>query len=472
MTKGILRRAKSLGGRGLTASSEAVNGAAKLVEQRRGGIVDATRGLFDGSGRISENAGRGLVRACDDLSQRRQTLPRGKDGDLFGVATDVAADWAIGLGALAGRSIDRFGGATRKVSPAVGEAAGSVVVGMVGTVSGAVDAFAITQADFTGLESRLATAGETARTRSRGELARITMARRLNQRGELLDLLTIGGMTIAEMVRDPAKVPPEVERAFELSYPELAEAGHTFADAAARLPAEHLIGLVSGVKGKLFELALVDQLNHGGLADGLHAELASSATQPGYDILIRDAHGNTLDVLQAKATDSVAYVKDALERYPNIDISTTSEVHTHLMALGLTEHVSDSGIAESALQHKVEAAAGIGGHLDAGDFVPSALGLAVIAFSAFTATGASWEARAAAFGDRAAKAGMAGAAAKAALIATNTWWLAVAGGVGLRVIVGKGDAKRQRLDALKGIVESLEMDNRRHRRALARPVFS
>jgi hypothetical protein len=96
--------------------------------------------------------------------------------------------------------------------------------------------------------------------------------------------------------------------------------------------------------------------------------------------------------------------------------------------------------------------------------------------SAFTDTTTSGEVRAAAFGDRAAKASVAGVAAKTALIATNTWWLALAGGVGLRMMVGRRDAKRQRLDALKGIVESLETENRRRGPVAGReprlPAFS
>jgi hypothetical protein len=39
-------------------------------------------------------------------------------------------------------------------------------------------------------------------------------------------------------------------------------------------------------------------------------------------------------------------------------------------------------------------------------------------------------------------------------------------------MVSKGDAKRQRLDALKGIVESLETDNRSRSPVLSRPALS
>lgn len=227
------------------------------------------------------------------------------------------------------------------------------------------------------------------------------------------------------------------------------------------MPTEDLTGLVSGVKGKLFELELVDQFNHGGLADGLHAEIAASATQPGYDIRILDAEGHTMDLLQAKATDSVAYVKEALERYPNIDVTTTSEVHSQLLSLGLGEQVSDGGITDAFLQGKVEAAAGLSAGLDAADFVPSALGLAVIAFSAFSASDTDVTKRSEQFGQRASKAGLAGGAGTALMLATGTWLLAPVGGIGFRMLVAQGDAKRHRYDALKHIVETLEADNTR-----------
>lgn len=171
-----------------------------------------------------------------------------------------------------------------------------------------------------------------------------------------------------------------------------------------------------------------------------------------------------MDLLQAKATDSVAYVKEALERYPNIDVTTTSEVHGQLLALGLGDHVSDSGITDAFLQGKVEAAAGLGAGLGAADFVPSALGLAVIAFSAFSVRETDIIMRSEQFGERAAKAGISGGAGAALMLATGTWLLAPVGGICFRMMVAQGDAKRQRYDALRRIVESLEADNARRAR--------
>ena len=47
---------------------------------------------------------------------------------------------------------------------------------------------------------------------------------------------------------------------------------------------------------------------------------AESATQPGWDIAIKGSNGKIASVLQAKATESVSYVQDALEKYPSIDV--------------------------------------------------------------------------------------------------------------------------------------------------------
>jgi hypothetical protein len=450
-------KAKAAAGRRLKASGDALDGAAKFMEERRDGIAGSTREALDRAGRASETAGRALSEKAASFAQNRKGMRPAKNvGERL---IDAAAESAIGFTRLMGKSINGFGGATRRVSPTVGAATGSMIVGTVATISGAVDSFALTQLDFDAMEQRLALEGAKARKQARDELERINFARMFRRRETLLDLLVIGGVSLADILRHPGDVPLEVQQAFALAYPRLTAADETFADVVARIPTDNLVNLVNGVKGKLFEIELVDQLNSS-LSDGLHAELATSATQPGYDILVRDAHGHIAHEIQAKATGSASYVREALERYPNIDITTTSEVHGHLMALGLSpEHVTDSGIAEAALQHKVEAAAGIGHHIGASDFAPSALALAVIAFSAFSATRVSWEERGVVFGERAAKATIAGAAAKSVLVATNTWWIALPAGVGLRVMVGRGDAKRQRYDALKGIVGSLEAAN-------------
>jgi hypothetical protein len=204
------------------------------------------------------------------------------------------------------------------------------------------------------------------------------------------------------------------------------------------------------VKGKLFEIELVEHFNHGGLPDGLHADLAGSATQAGWDIRILDDHGHVVDLLQAKATESAQYIIDAIHRYPGIDIVSTSEVHAQLLAMGMAEHVSNSGITEMSLQAAVEHAAdGIHAHFSASDLMPSALGLAVISLSLMLDKNMSWTERANQLGSRGARAGAAGAAAKVAMVVTQTWWIGLVAGVGSRWLATKGRIRREQFEALQ-----------------------
>lgn len=116
------------------------------------------------------------------------------------------------------------------------------------------------------------------------------------------------------------------------------------------------MGVVNAAKGKYFEYLVVDRLERGeqvgslALPDGYHAKLADSLTQPGWDIQIEDSHGHVAQYLQLKATDSVGYVRHALERYPDFKILATHEVG-HFTADG--GMVLDSDISNEQLSAHV-----------------------------------------------------------------------------------------------------------------------
>lgn len=208
---------------------------------------------------------------------------------------------------------------------------------------------------------------------------------RMKRRDVVLDSTFVAGETLANYSTLAADVPADVERAFQLAYPGLA-AKTDFAETVRRMDdADELQGLASGVKGKLFEIQYVEYLNDGHLPAGYTAALAKSATQTGWDIQILGPDGHLKEVIQAKATDSANYVQEALERYTHIDVVTTSEVHSQLVMQGFSEQVIDSGISESALQQMVEGAAdGAAIHFT---WMPSALSLALIAFSTYSQEG-------------------------------------------------------------------------------------
>ena len=158
------------------------------------------------------------------------------------------------------------------------------------------------------------------------------------------------------------------------------------------------------------------------------------------------------DTIQAKATDSVAYVAAALEQNPQIDVVTTSEVHSHLVMQGFSENVIDSGISDDALTAAVEG--GIDGSTTPMHWMPSAISLALIAFSAYNKEGLTAYQKSKQFGERSSKSYLAYLAGGTLAVATNTWWLGVLGGMGTRLILGAGRKKRERLMQLKELVHS------------------
>lgn len=423
-TKGLANGVR-WGARGISNHREDIAGAASAV-------VRATGAAVEGAGRVVADGAQGVAAKADGAGSR--AVARGA--------------------ALVGRAVQTVGAGARKAAPTAGQMVAGGTSGAAGTVADALDSVAISEREIAALQQRLDKANRIIQARTREQRLRITDARSGRRKQELLDWLAVGGVSLSAMAHKG--VPPEVEHAFALAYPRLAAQGTGFMEAVQSKSAPELLGLVNGVKGKLFETELVAHLNDGNLPAGMRASLATSATQPGYDLLITDRQGQVVDVLQAKATDSVAYVKSALERYPDIDVTTTTEVYAQLLALGVTDGVTDSGISEAVLQTKIEAVAqgGDGGAMEG--WAPGSASVALLALSAFMDKSVSLEQRGAQFGQRAAGVGVTGVAGKAVLATTGYWWLGLAAGVGARVLAQYGGGKRARLESLRAMVFAAE----------------
>ena len=269
----------------------------------------------------------------------------------------------------------------------------------------------------------------------------------------MLDTLAVGGETLAAYINS-GHMPEEIQQAYELAYPNVA-AARSFADQIERLDGQELIGFVSGVKGKLFELQYVEYLNNGHLPEGFHAELAGSPTNPGWDIAIIGQNGELQDTIQAKATDSTTYVKSALEMNPQIDVVTTSEVHSHLIMQGISENLTDSGISEVALTAEIEGA--MDGVTASMDWMPSVVLFALIAFSAYNQENLSEFQKGRQFGERSLKSYLAYLVGGSLAVATNTWWIGLLGGMGSRYILGDGHQKLEQRKQLKQFIHNNEV---------------
>lgn len=479
-----MRKAGDVVKGGAEATANGIFQATEFVVRNDDRIADVTEAATAAVGSGLDKAGRGLAFASQQASQalhgnanRVAESVRGaitgsgsagtarKAAGALGWVAIKALAHSAGLAASAvsvgGKVVSATGRVAKGSSPAVGGTAGGLVRGAASMASNTVDSLVLPAGRIEEMREQLRTLGQMEMARSEQRMQAIEFAQKRRRKDELLDLLVVGGVTLSQVLREPASVPENVQQAFALAYPGLAQT-ETFSDAVARMSSDELVGLVSGVKGKLFELELVDHLNSGGLPDGYHAEMAGSATQPGWDIRVLDENGQVSELLQAKATESAQYVQEALQRYPDIDVTTTTEVHAQLVALSLAENVQNSGISEAVLQAKVEAAAAQGNTaFDASDLVPSSIGLAVIALSVFMKKDASLREKGEQFGQRSAKAGVSAGMGKVAMVVTQTWWIALIGGVATSWLAGRGQGKREQYEALRTALDVMQERQRK-----------
>ncbi len=181
-----------------------------------------------------------------------------------------------------------------------------------------------------------------------------------------LDAAVIAGISVSDIVAGKiaeTQIPRDVIDAFHAQYPHY---GASFVEAVNRFHShpERLAGLINGVKGKLFEIDYAAFLNHGHLPAGWTAELAHRANNPAWDLVIRDSHGNVNELLQAKATGTLAAAREAIAAHPHIDVVLPHELYTQAAThTSLAGHVVDghthlshlNEIMYSAKNHAVRA---------------------------------------------------------------------------------------------------------------------
>ncbi len=193
------------------------------------------------------------------------------------------------------------------------------------------------------------------------------LLRRAVSSEDFVDSAVIAGVSVSEILAGKVaewQIPPNVIEAFHDQYPQY---GTDFVHAVNGLAKDpdRLMGLISGVKGKLFELDYADWLNHGHLPIGFSAELAHTANNPGWDIVIHDSHGHIDSLLQLKATESLDYVRDAIAAHPDISVVVPHELYARLADNpDVFGHVLDG---HETLQHLNGHMADAVGHADVAD---------------------------------------------------------------------------------------------------------
>jgi hypothetical protein len=274
--------------------------------------------------------------------------------------------------------------------------------------------------------------------------------RELNRSKRATDCLMLGGESLAVLAIS-THIPEYIQTAYEAAYPVLStEAG--LQEKLSQLREDELLGLISGIKGKLFEQQYAEYLNSGNLPDGYTAVLAEAANQPGWDLRIEGPNSETVEILQAKATDSVGYVVGALEKNPGIDVVTTEEVYGHLVMSGVSEGIINSGISNASLEGFLERAVEAS-NIDM-DFSPPWFTLALIAFTTYKDESLTLYQKARSAGDRSGKTYLSFLVGGALGAATNTWWLGVVGTVASRYVADEGKRRRAIFEKMKDIAQA------------------
>lgn len=210
---------------------------------------------------------------------------------------------------------------------------------------------------------------------------------RVRDESTLLDLAATAADVSTDRIINLGLEPdadPDIAEAFRRQYP------NDSLDSLQDRSADQIQGYISGIKGKYFEMLVARRLNAGervgeiALQPGQKAILADSPTQKGFDIRIVNRNGETDEAIQAKATESMAYVKDHLERYPHfrvvapeeIDGASEKIIQTDISHGQLKTHVTEQvnelgeGTTEDLLDKGAEAAV---------DVVPGVSALVVVA---------------------------------------------------------------------------------------------
>jgi len=274
--------------------------------------------------------------------------------------------------------------------------------------------------------------------------------RELLRERKFSNIVCVGGESLATLLV-ASHIPASIVEAYEAAFPNMADS-MSFQDAVRMLSDQgdsSLQGFLAGIKGKLFEQKYVEYLNGGNLPEGYFAGLADSPTQQGWDIQIEGPDGTVANLIQLKATDSVGYVREAIEKYPHIDVVTTEEVYSHLALSGVSENITNSGLSNASLGDV------LGKGIDAADPImdwsPPILTLAFIAFTSFTAKDLDLYQKASLLSSRTGKAYLAFLAGNALAVASGTWWLGVLGTVTCHPLLNAGEKKWLAAERLRNL---------------------
>ena len=197
---------------------------------------------------------------------------------------------------------------------------------------------------------KLKNLAETYPPRDREALSKLAARYSRRHEREVLELATIASDISIDDVANLGLEPdlnPRFQEAFQSQYPNVS------LDSLEGATEERLQGFANGVKGKYFEVLVRNKLKAGERVGDIHLEpgqeatLAASQNQPGWDLrIVEKDTGEVVQDLQLKATNSMSYVKSALEKHPDIKVVVPSELDAEA---ALRDDVIATGISNDNL---------------------------------------------------------------------------------------------------------------------------
>lgn len=408
--------------------------AAKNARAAVGRAGDSTRAAIDEAVARFEAEGREGAAVWTGLVGRAATA-----------LVEVVGKVAAGATELTGMAVAAAGAKTAKHSDTIGVVVAGTLVGAAGMAGGAADAVAVSDDEIRTAKRHLDNARMAYGEKRKAYLQALAQ-RYPGKRERLMEQFTIGGLTLSGLVASE-RVPDEIAAAYAAAYPAESRLVDFREKVDSLSSGAELEGLVNGVKGKLFEMKYVEELNAGGLPEGWHAELATSATQPGWDLQIVDGHGTAQELISAKATEHLSYINEALHRYPDIDVVTTSEVYAAMAGTPEGAHLIDGGLSHVEVHDATrDAVDGRAGGVD--EAVLSAVALGPAAFAHFSSTDRPMAERTAGFSRQVGRAKTASMAGSAAVAALPLWPVAFLSAMGISIAASVGNNKREQLQRL------------------------
>ena len=148
--------------------------------------------------------------------------------------------------------------------------------------------------------------------------------------------LAIDALFFADQI-DLGSITPQMREAFARAFPsqDLAERLEELVELGP--DSNEVTGFLANWKGIYHEVLVRDRLNDGQqvgrvvLKESQRAVLPEQVNQPGLDLRILNADGTEDLVLQAKATNDIGLISEALAKYPDIQIAATHEVAAQLL---------------------------------------------------------------------------------------------------------------------------------------------